>query len=100
VLVGLLFCAVVMNASLAARQGRLDVVRNDVRSADLEYRRERAEVAELEAPERIAAAALRLGLERPTELRFLTPVASSSLASVDGDASWSEGSSDGGGDVR
>ena len=72
--VAVLFAAVVLNATLASRQGRLDDLRRAVRTADLEHRRLRAEVAELEAPDRIAAAALRLGLERPTELRFLTPV--------------------------
>jgi cell division protein FtsL len=67
----IMFVAVVTNATRTSRGATFDVLRNQVRAAELEHRRLRAEVAILEAPDRIATLALQRGLERPTEIRFL-----------------------------
>ncbi len=72
----MLFALAVFNTWLVQNQQRLDRLHRDVTEAQSEYERLRLEVAELESPERIVAAAVnQLGMVPPPETTYLTPSA-------------------------
>lgn len=76
-----LFGVVVCHAVLVSGQGRLDGLQQQVAEEQTRYQALRLDVAELEAPGRIVAAAQELGMVSPAEITYLTPVPTSGAAS-------------------
>ena len=72
-ILGVLFLAVVLHATLAQRQGVLDDTHLQLERAERDHERLRVQVAELESPQRITALAARMGLVTPERIRFVTP---------------------------
>jgi cell division protein FtsL len=75
-LVGLgLFSVVVFRVVLTQNQFRLDRMRSDATTEQSRYQRLRLQVAELESPSRIVAAAeQKLGMVQPPSVVYLAPV--------------------------
>lgn len=69
-----LFGVVVCHAMLVSGQGRLDRLQQEVVEEQVRYQALRREVAELEAPGRIVAAAHALGMVSPEEITYLKPI--------------------------
>jgi cell division protein FtsL len=70
---GALFGVAVSHALLIQSQLKLDEMDKDVADAQAEYEQNRLDVAELESPDRIIAAARDLGMVDPAETVWLTP---------------------------
>jgi cell division protein FtsL len=74
VVFGGLFGLAVCQAVMAQNQMRLDRLGREVADAQARYQRLRFQVAQLESPERIVAAAQeRLGMVPPATVRYLSP---------------------------
>lgn len=88
-LFGVLFALAAFQTKLAQDQLELDRLQREIRSAQLDYERLRGEVARLEAPESIVAAAQALGLvpPDPAAITYVTPTpqAVAALAVVTGE---------------
>lgn len=67
------FAVVALQVVLVQGQQRLDQVNADIAGQTDAYNQLRLDVAELEAPSRIVAAATELGLVPPPEVVYLTP---------------------------
>jgi len=86
---GALLFAVVLGGNVSVHasttQGQFDLerLRDSARQREAKYQQLRLEVAELQAPDRIAAEARRLGMVEPPKVTYLTPTALTS--SADGD---------------
>jgi cell division protein FtsL len=73
--VGLAFAVVASQVLVAQNQDRLDKLNHRVDAAQARYERLRYQVAELESPERIVAAARdRLGMVQPAHVTYVAPV--------------------------
>lgn len=72
--VAVMFGAVALHAQLAQRQGHLDGLRVRLAEAERTHERLRLDVATLQSPLRIVAAADRMGLRPPIGIVFLPPV--------------------------
>ena len=70
---GALFGVAVSHALLIQSQIRLDEMDKDAADEQARYEQNRADVAELESPDRIVAAARDLGMVDPAETVWLTP---------------------------
>jgi len=81
---GALLFAVVLGGNVSVHasttQGQFDLerLRASARQREAKYQQLRLEVAELQAPDRIAAEARRLGMVEPAKVTYLTPTASTS----------------------
>lgn len=93
-----LFGVVVFHVLLTQNQFRLDKLQEQSLERQAEYDRLRLEVAELESPDRIIAAAHALGMITPPKVTYLAPTVQepggdhdAPAASVDsgGESSWS-----------
>lgn len=73
VLFGALFGLVAFQAKLASDQRQLDALRRATADAEREYKTLRVQLAELEAPQNVVAAARGFGLVPPSDTRHLTP---------------------------
>jgi hypothetical protein len=82
--VAFLFAAVVMHAGLASRQVKLDRINVELERSEATNNLLHVEVARLQSPQRIAAAAARLGLVQPDQVRFVKAVPASSPAVASG----------------
>lgn len=71
------FGVVAAHVAITQRQFQLEQLQRQGSELQADYDRLRLEVAELESPARIVAAAQELGLEQPDEVTYLTPEASS-----------------------
>lgn len=81
VLAGLaLFGVVAAHVGITQRQFRLEQLEREGNELQADYDRLRLQVAELESPARVIAAAQVLGLEQPDEVTYLTPDAGSAVA--------------------
>lgn len=67
-----------VHASTTQGQFDLERLRASARQREAVYQQLRLEVAELQAPDRIAAEARRLGMVEPAKVTYLTPSASTS----------------------
>lgn len=75
IIVGGLFGLAVFNVMLAQGQAKLNGLEERATAQQLQYERLRLEVAQLQSPERVVAAAQeRLGMVPPAEVIYLTPV--------------------------
>ena len=90
-IVGLLFLAVVMHATLAQRQGQLDDTHVQVERAERDHELLRIDVARLESPERITGIAARMGLVTPQKIRFVSPTGAMNDGSNDGSVDGTSG---------
>jgi len=85
-LAGALLFTVVLGGNVSVHasttQGQFDLerLRASARQREAVYQQLRLEVAELQAPDRIAAEARRLGMVEPAKVTYLTPTASTSSA--------------------
>jgi hypothetical protein len=70
---GALFGVAVSHALLIQSQIKLDEMDQDVAQEQARYEQNRLDVAELESPDRIVAAAHDLGMVEPAETVYLTP---------------------------
>jgi hypothetical protein len=70
---GALFGVAVSHALLIQSQTRLDEMDKEAADEQARYEQNRADVAELESPDRIIAAARELGMVDPAETVWLTP---------------------------
>jgi hypothetical protein len=68
-----LFLVAVSHAVLIEGQVRLDELDKDVAAEQAEYEDRRLELADLESPDRIQAAAAGMGMVPPAETTWLTP---------------------------
>lgn len=94
-----LFGVVVFHVQLTQNQFRLDKLQEESLERQAEYDRLRLEVAELESPDRVIAAAQALGMVSPPKVTYLAPTieepgdtdtpALRADQSSDGDSSWS-----------
>jgi len=81
---GALLFAVVLGGNVSVHatttQGQFDLerLRDSARQRETVYQQLRLEVADLQAPDRIAAEARRLGMVEPPKVTYLTPTASTS----------------------
>lgn len=81
VIVGGLFGLAVFNVLLAQGQVRLNEIETRAAAEQSQYERLRLEVAQLQSPERVVAAAQeRLGMVPPAVVTYLNPVGTSSSA--------------------
>jgi cell division protein FtsL len=60
---------------IAQGQGRLDRLERDIRAEELRYDRLRLEVARLQSPEQVVAAAKALGMVEPDAITYVVPPA-------------------------
>jgi cell division protein FtsL len=72
VLVVALFGVVGAHVGLAQQQFRLDALERDAANEETRYEKLRLEVAQLESPDRIVAAAQALGMVPPVAITYLT----------------------------
>ena len=86
---GALFGVAVSHALLIQSQIKLDEMDKDAADEQARYEQNRADVAELESPDRIIAAARDLGMVDPAETVWLTPDQAAD-AGVTDDATGSE----------
>jgi len=82
-LFGALFGVAVSHALLIQSQTRLDEMDKDAADEQARYEQNRADVAELESPDRIIAAARELGMVDPAETVWLTPDEAASAGVTD-----------------
>jgi cell division protein FtsL len=73
------FAVVACQVLLVQGQQRLDAVNQEIAQQTDRYGELRLEVAELESPERIVAAATQLGMVPPPEVTYLTPTGAVTL---------------------
>ncbi len=71
---GILFGLVAFQAIIVTNQTTLDDLDARISQAERQNARLRLEVAELEAPDRIRAMALALGMEKPESVAYLEPI--------------------------
>ena len=84
--VALAFGVVASQVIVAQNQDRLDKLNRRLDTAQTRYERLRYQVAELESPERIVAAAQdRLGMVEPAKVNYVAPVASNHTAAEEAD---------------
>ena len=94
-----LFGVVVFHVLLTQNQFRLDKLQEQSLERQAEYDRLRLQVAELESPDRVIAAAQALGMVTPPKVTYLAPTveepgagadpARAAEATADGESSWS-----------
>jgi len=93
---GALLFAVVLGGNVSVHasttQGQFDLerLRDSASQREAVYQQLRLEVAELQAPDRVAAEASRLGMMEPAKVTYLTPTASTSSVDGSGPASVDE----------
>ncbi|HUP86119.1 MAG TPA: hypothetical protein VM143_10675 [Acidimicrobiales bacterium] len=78
-----LFGVVVFHVLLTQNQFRLDKLQEQSLERQAEYDRLRLEVAELESPDRVVAAAQVLGMVTPPKVTYLTPTVEPGTAEAD-----------------
>jgi cell division protein FtsL len=81
---GALFGVAVSHALLIQSQIKLDEMDKDAADEQARYEQNRADVAELESPDRIIAAARDLGMVDPAETVWLTPDEAADAGVTDG----------------
>lgn len=80
-----LFALVVFHAVLTQNQFELERLREQANAEQARFDRLRLQVAELESPARVVAAAHELGMVQPPEVRYLAPTRPAASPADDGE---------------